>query len=145
MNDQPPPPRDRTRQALCLALALFYFVAGCLHLYLTAGFASIVPGWVPYPQATVIFTGLCEILGAVALWVPHLRKAAGLMLALYAVCVFPANIKHALDHIPVAGVVLGWGYHGPRLAFQPVLVWAALFAGNWVDWPFIGPEPRRGN
>jgi uncharacterized membrane protein len=58
------------------------------------------------------------------------------MLALYAVCVFPANIKHALDGIAVPGLPSSWLYHGPRLAFQPVLVWMALYAGGATSWPF---------
>ncbi|WP_268800376.1 DoxX family protein [Pseudomonas huanghezhanensis] len=127
---------ERTRRTLQVVLACFYFIAGCFHLYATEGFVSIVPDWVPYPAAVVIVTGYCELLGALALLTPRLRKAAGVMLALYAVCVFPANIKHALEGIPVGGLTLGWAYHGPRLAFQPVLVWVALFAGGLIDWPF---------
>jgi uncharacterized membrane protein len=57
-------------------------------------------------------------------------------MAAYAVVVYPANIKHALDGVAVAGQTLGWGYHGPRLAFQPVFVWWALWAGAVTDWPF---------
>jgi uncharacterized membrane protein len=61
------------------------------------------------------------------------------MLAAYAVAVFPVNVHHALDGVAVGGAVLGWGYHLPRLLFQPVFVWWALFAGGVVDWPW-----RRG-
>lgn len=124
------------RRTLRAVLALFYAVAGFFHLYATAGFVTIVPEWVPYPFTVVMITGCLELLGAVALLTPRLRKLAALMFALYAICVFPANIKHALENIPVGGVVLGWGYHAPRLAFQPVLVWAALFCGEWITWPF---------
>jgi uncharacterized membrane protein len=56
---------------------------------------------------------------------------AGLMLAIYAVCVFPANIRHAFSGVDIAGWPLGWWYHGPRLALQPVLVWWGLWAGGW--------------
>ena len=66
----------------------------------------------------------------------RLRWLAGVMLAAYAVCVYPANIKHAIDGISIGGHRLGWGYHAPRLALQPVIVWWALFAGKVVDWPF---------
>ncbi|WP_218585105.1 DoxX family protein [Pseudomonas sp. B14-6] len=119
-----------------MILALFYFTAGCFHLYATAGFVSIVPDWVPYPVVVVILTGCCELLGAIALLTPRFRRLAGIMLAVYAVCVFPANIKHALENIPVGGFLLGWGYHAPRLIFQPFLIWLALFCGDLVTWPF---------
>ena len=106
------------------------------HLRDTAGFVLIVPDWVPAPTATVIATGYCELLGAAALHAPRLRRLAGLSLAAYAVCVYPANLKHAFDHVAIGGTRLGWFYHAPRLAFQPVLVWWALFCGGVVDWPF---------
>jgi hypothetical protein len=58
------------------------------------------------------------------------------MLALYALCVFPANIKHAVEGISVPGLPDTWWYHGPRLAAQPVLIWLALYAAQLIDWPF---------
>lgn len=128
--------REGIRRILRLLLALFYFVAGFFHLYATEGFVTIVPDWVPYPHAVVVLTGFSELLGAAALLTPRFRRPAGIMLALYAVCVFPANIKHAMENIPVGGVVLGWGYHVPRLLFQPILVWLALFCGDVMTWPF---------
>jgi uncharacterized membrane protein len=79
---------------------------------------------------------VCEIAGAVALFTHRFRAAAGVMLALYAVCVYPANIKHAVEGIAMNGAALSWWYHGPRLAFQPVFVWWALYAGGVIDWPF---------
>ena len=41
-----------------------------------------------------------------------------------------------MDGIAIGGNRLGWGYHAPRLAFQPVLVWWALFCSRVIDWPF---------
>ena len=64
------------------------------------------------------------------------RRLAGVMLAAYAICVFPANIKQALDDAHRVVPHLGLGYHIPRLLFQPVFVWWALFAGGVVSWPF---------
>ena len=136
------PAVERARAILRVVLAVSYLLVGIFHLRATDGFAAIVPDWVPAPHAVVIATGCCELLGAVALLTRRLRRLAGIMLALYAVCVFPANINQAIKHIPIDGVVLGWGYHAPRFAFQPVLVWWALFCGGVIDWPFRGRNPR---
>ncbi len=65
------------------------------------------------------------------------------MLALYAVCVFPANIKHAFYGIDLPQLPSSWWYHGPRLLAQPVLVWLALFAGGAVTWPFQAKPQNR--
>jgi uncharacterized membrane protein len=118
-------------------LALIYAIAGIVHLTAPTVFLPVMPGWVPAPYQVVLFTGLCEFAGAVGLVIPRTRRLAGAMLALYAICVFPANIKHALDGPPVFGMADSWLYHGPRLLFQPVLVWWALYAGGITDWPFL--------
>lgn len=125
----------RARFALRVALALFYFGAGALHLAAPEPFVKITPAFVPWPEAIVAFTGLCEIAGAIGLLTRRLRAAAAIGLALYAACVFPANVNHALAGIDVGGLPRSWWYHGPRLAFQPILVWLPLFAANLVTWP----------
>ena len=135
---------ERRRAVSRWVLATIYFVAGVAHLSLPGPFLLITPSWVPYPRDVILATGLCELAGAGGLLTRRLRWAAGVGLALYAVCVYPANIKHAVDGLPADQVQLGWWYHAPRLALQPVLVWWALFAGGSIDWPFrtrVRPPP----
>ena len=127
------------RTVLRLLLAAAYLAAGVLHLYIPTPFLRITPAWVPYPIAVIALTGICEVAGAVGLMVPRLRWWAGVMLAAYAVCVYPANVKHAVDYVTHGTGGLSLWYHIPRLAFQPVIVWWALFAGAVIDWPF---KPR---
>lgn len=110
-------------------LILFYGIAGVAHLVVTDAMVRITPAWVPHPRGVVIVTGLCELAGAAGLATARSRRAAGWALALYAVCVFPANIKHAIHDLST-GTGLGWWYHGPRLPLQPLIVWWALFAGD---------------
>ena len=129
------PTLETLRIIASLALAAFYFAAGMLHLRSPDGFILIVPSFVPWPADVVWFTGWCEVVGAIGLFIPPLRKAAGVGLALYAVCVFPANINHAFNHIDVGVVPSSWWYHAPRFALQPVLVWWALFCAGVIDWP----------
>jgi uncharacterized membrane protein len=129
--------QSRARTAFRWLLAVFYFFAGVAHLRSPNGFLAITPDWVPWPETVIALTGVCEIAGAIALaFMPRMRAAAGIGLALYAVCVYPANIKHAVEGIVMNGQQLSWWYHGPRLAFQPVFVWWALWAGGVTDWPF---------
>ena len=130
------PAGERARIVLRWLVALAFLAAGVLHVRNPAPFLKITPDWVPFPEQVILLTGLCEIAGAIGLFVPRLRRLSGIMLALYSVCVFPANIHHALAHVAVGGSTLGWGYHGPRLAVQPVIVWWCLFAGGAIDWPW---------
>jgi uncharacterized membrane protein len=120
-----------------LVMAGIYLVAGILHFPFAGPLLGITPSWVPYPHFVILATGVCEIIGAVALLTSRFRWRAGVALALYAVCVYPANIKHAIDGLSAVDASgLGWLYHVTRLAFQPVFVWWALYAGGVVDWPF---------
>ena len=126
---------DRLRPAARLSLAVIYLAAGALHLADAKGFAVIVPPVVPHPVAVVLFTGGCEIAGALGLMLPATRRLAGAMLALYALCVWPANIYQAFWHIPAPPLPDSWWYHAPRLALQPVIIAWALFAGGVPPWP----------
>ena len=137
------PPEGNGRGLARWLLVAFYGVAGVAHLVVTDAMVKITPDWVPHPHLVVIATGLCELAGAAGLVTVRWRRAAGWALALYALCVFPANIKHAVEHVSVNGGRLGWGDHAPRLAFQPVIIWWCLFAGAVVDWPWGGARKVR--
>ena len=98
-----------------------------------------MPTWVPAPAAVVTWTGVAELIGAAALAQPlsmDLRRAAGWGLALYALCVWPANFQHFALDMARADHGLGLAYHVPRLLAQPLIIWAALWAGEATDWPF---------
>ncbi len=127
------------RTVLRWGLGAFYAVAGIVHLADPAPFLTIMPPWVPFAETVVLLTGLAELLGAAALLqrsMPVLRKAGAMGLALYAVCVFPANIHHfALDMARQDGG-LGLVYHIPRMIAQPILVWLALWTGGVTEWPW---------
>ena len=136
------------RRACRAGLALLYLVAGCFHLAAPRPFLRITPHWVPWPDVVIRVTGIAELCGAIALAQPispSLRRLAGLALAAYALCVWPANINHFI--MDMARPDHGWGlaYHVPRMIAQPVLIWLALWTGELTDWPFPSAPtcPRR--
>jgi len=134
--------RAPVRSVLRGLLALFYAVAGVFHLASPAAFLRIVPPWVPAPETVIGATGLAEIVGAVAIaqpWSLRLRRAGGIGLALYALCVWPANFHHMT--LDMARPDQGWGlaYHVPRLMAQPLLIWLALWASGAIE----GLRPGR--
>ncbi|MEG3180477.1 DoxX family protein [Sphingomonas sp. LT1P40] len=113
-------------------LALIYLAAGVVHLAAPDVFLKVMPDWVMLPREMVLVTGICEIAGALGLVKRRFRWWAGMLLALYAVCVFPANIKHAMIDLE-SGTGLSIWYHGPRLLAQPLIVLWALWVGE--VWP----------
>ena len=121
------------RVVLRWLVAAFYAFAGLIHLIHPAPFLTITPAWVPAPEAVVLWTGVAEILGAIGLVQPfsrRLRQAAGCGLALYALCVWPANINHFAMDMARADGGLGLDYHVPRMFAQPVIIWLALWVGE---------------
>ena len=139
------PPASLARTLLRCLLALFYLIAGAFHLRDPQPFLLITPHWVPIPDAVVLLTGLAELSAVPALlqpWSKSLRRAAGAGLALYAVCVYPANVNHMLIDLAKPSHGLGFAYHIPRLLAQPLLVWLALWVGEVTDWPWR--KTRRG-
>jgi uncharacterized membrane protein len=123
-------------------LAAFFVAAAIAHLAVPDVLLSITPDWVPFKPQVIFITGLCEFAGAVALVTRPLRRWAGIALAVYAVCVWPANFKHAFDGIDIPHLSSSWWYHTPRLALQPVIVWWALFCAGVIDWPFAKLSKR---
>jgi uncharacterized membrane protein len=117
-------------------LAAFYSAAGVAHLWAPDKLLAITPSWVPLAPQVIFLTGVFELAASVALVTRPLRRWAGSAMAVYAFCVWPANFKHAIDGIDLPYVTSSWLYHGPRLVFQPVIIWWALYCANVIDWPW---------
>jgi uncharacterized membrane protein len=108
------------REVMRWILAAFFVAAGVAHIATPGELLKITPGWVPFAPQVIFITGLCEFAGAAALVTQPLRYWAGVAFAVYAVCVWPANFKHAIESIDIPHISSSWWYHAPRLAFQPV-------------------------
>lgn len=135
------------KTALRILFAIFYFYAGYAHIAAPASFLQITPPWVPYPESVIYWTGIIEMAAGLALAQPFLKRmqyVAGLTLAFYALCVWPANFHHfILDQASVDWAMsngAGLAYHVPRLAAQPVLIWLALWLGGVVHGPIWKPR-----
>ncbi len=116
-----------------LALALVF--TGVDHLVTPQRYLAMMPDFVPFHPQIVLFTGVCEILGAIGMLIPRLRHLAGVMLAIYFVCVFPANINNAIAGLAVQGLPTGRWYYWVRLLFQPAVIWWALYSTSVIAWP----------
>ncbi|MDM9644829.1 DoxX family protein [Rhizobium sp. S163] len=132
------------RRRLRVCISIIYLVAGAADIAIPAPFLKITPGWVPEAPAVIFVTGICELTGAIGLLLPWTRRYAAIGLALYAMCVFPANIKHAIDILggPLPSAQQ-WAYHLIRLPLQPLIVWLALFAGEVTSWPILRRSTER--
>jgi uncharacterized membrane protein len=131
----------RARAVMRWVIAAFYVAAGVAHIAVPEKLLSITPSWVPFAPQVIFLTGLFEFAVSVALITTPFRFWAGIAMAIYAICVWPANIKHATSGIDLPYIANSWLYHGPRLALQPVIAWWALYGAGVIDWPWR----RTGN
>ena len=105
----------RLRSVMRVVFSAFYLAAGIAHLFAPAQLLVITPSWVPFAPQVIFITGLFELATSVALLSGVQRKSAGMLMALYALCVWPANFKHAIDGIDLPYISSSWWYHVPRM------------------------------
>lgn len=96
---------DSWRAATRFGLAaMLLFTASAHFTPMREGLVAMVPAWVPYPEFVVFATGVFEVLAAVALVLPRYQRTAGILLILFLIAVFPANIRAASLEVIAGGV-----------------------------------------
>lgn len=85
-------------------LSVMLVFTGVSHFsFMKEDFVRMMPPGIPWKRAMVYFTGICEIAGAVGLWFPEFRGAAGYALIVFFLAVLPANIYAARAGVTLRG------------------------------------------
>jgi uncharacterized membrane protein len=71
---------------------LWFAIGGVAHFAATRLEMSIVPPYIPWPHATVLVSGVLELMGAAGLLLSPTRRLAGWGLFILTLAVTPANI-----------------------------------------------------
>jgi len=86
------------------ALAVMFVFTGISHFTrMKQDFVKMLPSFVPQPMAIIYLTGVLEFLGAIGLLLPRFERWAALGLIGLLIAMFPANVKAALQAIPLRG------------------------------------------
>jgi uncharacterized membrane protein len=88
-------PRESSTRLKMTALGfvfLWFAIGGIAHFALTDTEMRIVPPYIPWPRATVLVSGVFELLGAIGLLLRRTRRAAGVGLFALTLAVTPANV-----------------------------------------------------
>jgi uncharacterized membrane protein len=122
---------DLARLVLAILLAVVFLGMGVNHFRPAAQrtMAAMLPPrmrWrAPFdPRTLVVFTGVCEVAGGLGLLFPATRPATAIALAVFLVCVFPANAYAAgrRDRFGALAIPLV-----PRAIGQVVLIAICVF------------------
>ncbi|GAA4397303.1 membrane protein [Ornithinibacter aureus] len=131
-----PPGSGLARTLVRWALAVLLATAGVGHFASAEAFRAQVPPWMPWPEAVIAVSGVIELVlaGALVLAPARLRPVVGWVVAAFFVAIFPGNISQYVTGTAAFGLDSD-AARLARLAFQPVLVAAALWStGAWAAW-----------
>ena len=119
-----------------LAMAVFIIFTGLAHFKYQRGMAMMIPDFFPAKMSLVYLTGILEIAAGVGLMIPALREITAILLILFFVIIFFANIHSSKKNINLfkadfTGPGLGYLYK-ERLPMQIILIAWTWFFGIYL-------------
>ncbi|PJJ67189.1 DoxX family protein [Chryseobacterium geocarposphaerae] len=84
-----------------LGMAVFIIFTGLSHFKFQKGMAMMIPEFIPAKMFWVYFTGIIEIAAGVGLMIPSIREITAVLLIVFYVLVFVANINASKKKINI--------------------------------------------
>jgi uncharacterized membrane protein len=109
-------------------VALLFLASGTAHFLTPQFFLAIMPPSLPLHREAVAVSGAFELLGAIGLVVPRLRRAAGVGLFALTVLVTPANVymwRHPELFPDFSPDLLFWRLPA-QVALLALIYWSAI-------------------
>ena len=113
-----------------LGMAVFIIFTGFSHFMFQKGMALMIPDFIPYKMFWVYFTGVLEIAAGIGLMLPQLRELTAILLIVFYVVVFIANINSSKKRINIFKA----NYTGPGMAYlykERIPMQIILIAWTW--------------
>ena len=119
-----------------LAMAVFVMFTGFAHFKYQKGMAMMIPDFIPAKMFLVYFTGVLEIAAGIGLMIPSIREMTALLLILFFILIFFANINSSRKNINL----FKGDFSGPgmsylfkeRLPMQIILIVWTWFFGIYL-------------
>lgn len=119
-----------------LGMAAFLIFTGFAHFKFQKGMAMMIPDFIPAKMFWVYFTGIIEIAAAVGLMFPSIRELTAVLLIVFFILVFVANINSSKKRINLFKA----DYSGPgidylyreRIPMQIILIGWTWFFGIYL-------------
>jgi uncharacterized membrane protein len=114
-----------------IAMAAMLAFTAMGHFVYREGMAMMVPEYIPAKKQLIYFTGAIEIIFAIGLLIPDMRRLAADLLILFFLLILPANVNAAqksVDYQKATYEGHGPGYLWLRIPMQVFFIlWAAYF------------------
>ncbi|NIF04718.1 hypothetical protein F3J23_04615 [Chryseobacterium sp. Tr-659] len=113
-----------------LGMAVFIIFTGFSHFKFQKGMAMMIPDFIPGKMFWVYFTGVLEIAAGIGLMIPSFREITAVLLIVFYVLVFIANINSSRKKINIFKA----DYTGPGmryLYFQRIPMQIILIVWTW--------------
>ncbi|ROI06864.1 hypothetical protein EGI16_02875 [Chryseobacterium sp. G0240] len=96
-----------------LGMGVFILFTGLSHFKFQKGMAMMIPDFIPAKMFWVYFTGILEIAAGIGLMIPSIREVTAVLLIVFYVLVFVANIRSSQRNINIFKA----DYTGPGMRY----------------------------
>jgi uncharacterized membrane protein len=113
-----------------LGMAVFIIFTGFSHFKFQKGMAMMIPDFIPAKMFWVYCTGLIEIAAGIGLMIPSVRELTAILLIVFYVLVFVANINSSKKNINIFKA----DYTGPGMKYlytERIPMQIILIAWTW--------------
>tara|TARA_X000000368_G_scaffold41592_1_gene30021 strand:+ start:557 stop:964 length:408 start_codon:yes stop_codon:yes gene_type:complete len=117
---------------LSAILGFFFVTVGIAHFQDPTWFEPIVPAILGDPTFWVLVTGGMEIGLGLGLIIPKTRRFSGMLMALFLVVIYSANLNMWVNDVPLEGKTFATIWHILRLIGQILMILIALWVGGWI-------------
>ena len=120
-----------------LGMSLFILFTGFSHFKFQKGMAMMIPDYIPGKLFWVYFTGFIEIAAGIGLMIPKLRELTAILLIIFYILVFIANINSSKKRINIfkanhSGPGMNYLYN-QRLPMQLLLIIWTWYFGIYLN------------
>ncbi|MDC8104377.1 MULTISPECIES: DoxX family protein [Chryseobacterium] len=120
-----------------LGMAVFILFTGFAHFKFQKGMAMMIPDFIPAKMFWVYATGIIEIAAGIGLMIPSLRETTAILLIIFYVLVFIANINSSRKKVNLfKGDYTGPGMsylYKERLPMQIILIAWTWYFGIYLN------------
>jgi len=120
-----------------LGMAVFIIFTGLAHFKFQKGMVMMIPDFIPGKLFWVYFTGIIEIAAGIGLMIPSIRELTAVLLLVFYVLVFIANIQSSKKKINIfkgdyTGPGMGYLYK-ERIPMQVILIAWTWYFGIYLN------------